>query len=244
MNKIINLLKLLFRAGKYRWMEDRDEFNFMLSSIKKDDVVFDIGAHKGAYTFWMKNAIGRNGKLVAFEPQQKGFLLLKSIFPQKNVKVENLAVSDSEESASFYVQDQPHDVSYEASLQNKYENYQQIFVRTITIDRYCSKENLVPNFIKIDVEGHEEHVLKGAHYTLSTHRPFLLIEAEVRHIGEASLKKIFTMLLGMGYKGYFFTNKKMVEIANFSATLHQDVNNISKGNYSNNFAFIPGSLNS
>ncbi|MBA2746049.1 MAG: FkbM family methyltransferase, partial [Flavisolibacter sp.] len=194
MKKWIDLLKLLFRAGKYRFVQDRPEFRFMMQKIRKGAVVIDIGAHKGGYSFWMKEAIGKEGKLIAFEPQEKGYLILKDLFKQSNVTLENMAVSDTEETRTLYIQPQQNIVSYEASLENKYEDPDQAFVRTTTIDRYCSKHNIIPGFIKIDVEGHELQVIQGARDTLTTHHPGLLVEAEARHIGEEKLSALFKLL--------------------------------------------------
>ena len=63
--------KLMYRAWKYRLRSDKNEIRFLLETIKKGSVTFDVGAHKGGYTYWMKKAVGKNGKVIAFEPQQK-----------------------------------------------------------------------------------------------------------------------------------------------------------------------------
>src|SRR3982750_1440752 len=106
-------IKLLYRAAKYRYIDDGDEIRYLLSAIKKGATVFDIGAHKGGYTYWMKEAVGSMGKVIAFEPQEEGYCLLKKLFTG-NVIVEHLAVSDREGEQQLYIQPQHFDVSFEA----------------------------------------------------------------------------------------------------------------------------------
>lgn len=47
-----------------------------------------------------------------------------------------------------------------------------------TIDKYVEKTGVVPNFIKVDVEGAEEFVLQGAKETIQKYRPILIIESD------------------------------------------------------------------
>src|SRR5688572_1132410 len=113
--------KLLYRAWQYRLRWDQNEINYLLDTIKKGSVVLDVGAHKGGYTYWMKKAVGSQGKVIAFEPQHKGAILLQQVFAQSNIIIENLAVSDHEGISKLYIQPQVFDVSFEASIHNKYE---------------------------------------------------------------------------------------------------------------------------
>ena len=53
------------------------------------------------------------------------------------------------------------------------------------------------SFVKIDVEGHELAVLRGAAGTIARHRPVLLVETEARH--GVALDDVFTLLAGQGY---------------------------------------------
>ena len=127
---LIEQLKLVYRAARYRWVTDRMEVAYLLRHINKGDTVFDIGAHKGGYTYWMLQAAGR-GNVVAFEPQEAGALLLQQLYKDK-VRVEHKAVSKTTGTTKLYVQPQQFDVSFEASLQNKYENSKEQVIETVS----------------------------------------------------------------------------------------------------------------
>lgn len=230
-------IKLLYRAWKYRKVE-RNEINYLLKKIKKGQTVFDVGAHKGAYSFWMRKAVDENGKLVCFEPQQKACELLKRLFNDANVNVEQLALSDKNGTTDLFIKPQPG-ISYEASLDNKYENALIEEVTTTTIDDYCRENSIFPSFIKIDVEGHEQNVISGAMEVLKNLKPILIVEIEVRHIGEQALHELCNKIINLGYEAYFFYKKQKLPVNNFNVQLHQNIKNIGTNKYSNNFAFEP-----
>jgi FkbM family methyltransferase len=236
---LIENLKLQFRAWKYKKLEDPAEINYLVSMIKHGDTVFDIGAHKGGYTFWMEKSVGETGKVIAFEPQEKGARLLRNLFRGRNVHVVSQALSDKKAKQEFFVSPQGNYLSYEASLENKYDNAQQQVVDTTSVDLYCHENGIFPSFIKIDVEGHEKPVLEGASEVISKQHPVLLIEIEERHIGKEKMFEIFAWLDSHGYQGYFFYKGKKTALAEFDPALHQQVEMLTKNKkyYSNNFAF-------
>jgi FkbM family methyltransferase len=235
---LLEHIKLLYRAWKYRYVADRCEIRFIMQTIKIGDTVFDVGAHKGGYTYWMKKAVGKNGTVIAFEPQRKGAELLRKIY-RANVKTEQLALSDHKATTLLYIQPQSFDVSFEASLSNRYESSVTEEVHTTTIDAYCRENNFRPSFIKIDVEGHEEKLLEGASETLLSAKPVLLVEIEIRHIGEEKILRLLSKIELIGYRGFFFHAGKKLCIDEFRADLHQNINEINSGLYSNNFVFDP-----
>ena len=232
-------IKLLHRCYKYRYVADGNEIGFLLKKIKNGATVIDAGAHKGGYTFWMQKAVGKRGKVIAFEPQQKGAELLNKLFSNQNVIVEHLALSDKETIMELHVQPQSFDVSFEASLNNKYADATIEKVQTISLDSYCKKQNIAPSFIKIDVEGHEQNVINGAAVLLATSKPILLIEIEARHIGPEALYGLCRQIIAFGYCCYFFYGKQTLPFTEFDILIHQDVKNINTNLYSNNFVFEP-----
>lgn len=101
-------------------------------------------------------------------------------------------------------------------------------------------------FVKIDVEGHELAVLRGATETLTRNRPAVLVEAEERHHRNA-VGAITELLNGLNYQGYFDIGDIRLPIEKFDAAAHQNPANIgdrkdnwaSDGMYINNFVFVP-----
>ena len=74
---------------------EKDEFDLVKRTIKKGDVVLDIGANIGVYTVLFAEIVGDKGRVYAFEPDPKNFALLKKnieINKYKNVVLINKAV--------------------------------------------------------------------------------------------------------------------------------------------------------
>lgn len=88
---MIEKIKFLFRAWKYRIAYDIREIEYILKHISKGETAIDIGAHKGAYLHWIRKAVGNTGKVIAFEPQPSLSNYLNNIiglFNYKNVTIE------------------------------------------------------------------------------------------------------------------------------------------------------------
>jgi FkbM family methyltransferase len=115
-----------------------------------------------------------------------------------------------------------------------------ITVPTRRLDDYAAIEPV--GCIKIDVEGHEDAVLRGARRILSRDHPTLIIEIEERH-KRYSVSTVNGFLEELGYQGFFFRRDRLNPIEMFRAEEHQDisniVDNINKDNkYVNNFLFF------
>jgi FkbM family methyltransferase len=205
---LLEKFKLYHRAFQYWFRDDPAEIRYLQSCLKKGDVAMDIGAHKGGYTFWMRQLVGSSGRVIAFEPQKAGAELLHQLFQQPNVIIEQIALSDTETTTTLFIQPQANRVSFEASLVNKYPDAVPQEVSSTTLDIYLSRHRIIPAFIKIDVEGHERAVLEGGRQILYQHHPVLLVEAEERHTGKEGLQELFQFLKSLGYNGYFFFNGK------------------------------------
>lgn len=239
--KLLAYLRLILRARKYRYRNDPDEISYLFNKIKKGDIAFDIGAHKGAYLYYMCRLAGKEGKVYAFEPQSILYQYLcsiKTLFATEPV-IENLALSETNKEMTLLIPAHKTNnlSSPGASLNNRFEG-QKIanteLIQSVRLDDYCHNKNIFPNFLKIDVEGHELEVLKGAENILRHYRPSILVEIEQRHIGREKLYKTFDFLLSMGYSGYFFHSTVKTELNKFNPDIHQ---NTGSKPYCNNFVF-------
>lgn len=129
--------------------------------IKKGDLVFDVGANRGAKS---KMFLERGAKVIAFEPQKQCLDELSKL----DVVVENVALSNKVEK-NFLFQSTADTLSsmsddfIDAVRKERFPNYEIDRVTPIfteTLDNMILKYGK-PNFIKIDVEGYELEVLKG-----------------------------------------------------------------------------------
>lgn len=101
-------------------------------------------------------------------------------------------------------------------------------------------------FIKIDVEGHELAVLRGAQKTIRASMPNLLVEIEERH-HTGTIEDVSTFLTGLGYEGFFLLDGEILSLTRFDKSVHQDPANVGSWKegwerhnvYVNNFFFLP-----
>ena len=244
MNKIfvrnVEKTKLWYRAWRYRLKHDRAEISYILKSIQPGNTVVDIGAHKGAYTYWLRKRVGTSGKVISFEPQPelaKYLTDMVGLYKWKNVSVENSGLSSEIGQMTLHIPS--HSPSPGATFEKKFSARDVVRTHSVevtTLDEYVNrnipKERIT--FIKCDVEGHEFEVFKGAENILRDQKPILMFECEQRHHKEHSIYDIFNYLNSMGYKGFFFIDGKIRPLNEFSLETHQA---IGRKPYINNFLF-------
>jgi FkbM family methyltransferase len=241
-------LKYLYRAYRYRFRVDPAELKFVSRSLQRGQVAADIGCHKGAYTYWMRRRVGPTGAVFAFEPQPRQVKYLREAFSAMgydNVEVVPMAVSDQCRSKPLHVPvglGKSHMASLEDSgtLREMSGAYS---VEATTLDAFFSERSQGPNFLKIDVEGHELAVLNGATQVLEKFRPTILIECEARHRPDGDVRPVFELLDSQGYEGTFFLNRVRLPLADFDQSVHQHLEDPNPvflpAGYVNNFAFVP-----
>ncbi len=239
-------LKYIFRAWRYRYKLDVAEINYMLDRIKPGDVAVDIGCHKGGYLYWMQKKVGLQGHVYAFEPQPPLFQYLKGICTSskyKNVTLEHKGVSDTSGRMELFVPKTKSGTSPGATLRTPNDIkilHESVEVEVVKLDEYFKEKKHTPNFLKIDVEGHELSVLQGAGTILWDHRPTILMECERRHLKGRSIHEVFNFILELGYVGYFFQGGKKYPLSEFNPDTHQrqgEGRYWAEAGYVNNFVF-------
>ena len=96
--KFFQQYKLVARAWRYRLIIDKAEIQYLLHNIKTNDRCIDIGAHKGAYTYWMSKCVGEKGEVYGFEQQPQLFKSFEgAIISSKilNIQLSQLGFSDT-----------------------------------------------------------------------------------------------------------------------------------------------------
>jgi FkbM family methyltransferase len=162
----------------------------------------DIGANFGLHTLLGCDLVGSSGKVLAVEPVPENLkLLLRNLnlngFHQR-CEIAELALTDgSSESVSMTIEP---GMTLAASLAENFEG-QKIEVIAGTLDQLLGDGAIVPNLVKIDVEGAEHEVLKGA-VKLLIHGPPLLIEVHrfaLANFG-SSTEQLENFLASFGYR--------------------------------------------
>ena len=143
--------------------------------IQKSHNCIDVGCHKGEILCQIIK-FAPNGKHFAFEPIPYLLQSLKERFDNK-ATILPYALSNNNGATTFQlVKNAP---AYSGIRKRKYEiqnpDIEEIIVEKRTLDSIISKNEII-NFIKIDVEGGEFDVLKGAENLLKKHKPIILFE--------------------------------------------------------------------
>jgi FkbM family methyltransferase len=151
-------------------------------------VIFDIGAYIGEVTSIYKNIFPQS-VIYCFEPFPDSFQKLKKLCTDSSIAAYQIAMSDKQGTAVLNINTdlscnslfpRPDDgFRYYAKDS---QNTRQIEVDTTTLDNFCEKTKISTiDILKIDVEGAETKVLKGASGLLSN-QAIKLIYTEVMFI--------------------------------------------------------------
>lgn len=163
------------RVGEM-WFEgggDTPEINFLFERmVKPGDVVFECGAHHGELTVLFAHGVGPEGRVVAFEPVPGNVHILHRQLELNgidNTEIVHAAVGR----ASGEIQ-----MTDESNAQVNKDG-PGIRVPVVCLDDY---QHMKPSLLKIDVEGYEAELLKGAQEVLKT-RPRISLEIHTPSLG-------------------------------------------------------------
>lgn len=167
-------LWLLLKPGTRRELES--QAGFYRSIFTQPQLIFDIGANEG---FLTQLFLQTPAKIIAVEPDERNFSILSTRFDgNERVMLLQAAVSDHTGTLPFYTNRSSPAMGTvskkwkEASASEESSDSAPASVNSITLDSMIQIYGS-PDYIKIDVEGHEESVLAG----LSTSIPLLSFEA-------------------------------------------------------------------
>jgi FkbM family methyltransferase len=156
-------------SARYRALSwNPQEYAAFRAAVRPGATVLDVGSNVGAYTLMFATWAGPNGRVFAFEPDAdaRAGLVTHLALNQLSDRVEviDAAMSADVGRARFAV----HRYGGGSSLAiDSLEAAAIVTVATESIDHFCETRGLRPNLIKIDVEGAELDVLKGARRTLA-----------------------------------------------------------------------------
>jgi len=185
-----NLVLNTFKHKGY-WYHGRRREHASMNSIAKvlheGDTAIEVGAHIGYISVWLAALVGRTGKVRLFEPDAANRRYLeRNVAPDANASIETSALADYEGEADFFVEDltgqnnsliEAYDVlAANCALAGLPVEVSRSRVTVTTMDQWCERTGTRPDFIKVDVEGAEEGVLRGARQTMRTARPVMMVE--------------------------------------------------------------------
>ena len=169
------------RFLRYRFKDDRHEMSFVRDHVAEGQTVIDIGAHKGAYTYWLSKAVGDTGRVFAFEPQAELVRYVEEVkadFRLSNVIVVPKALSSIDGEADLF---QPIEHPLGGATLESFPNMagSQVSVSVTRLDDFIDDEPRLQrpvSFIKADTQNHELAIFQGGERLLREDRPTLLFE--------------------------------------------------------------------
>jgi len=158
------------------------------------DRVYDVGANIGFFTCLLARHLSPSGQVVAFEPVLPNLHVLEHnvrLNRLTNVVAVQRAVSDRLGSLMMALEE--HGVQHHVDVSDQSgRSSNTVSAPSITLDHYVYElNNLPPDLVKIDVEGHEESVLRGMKRLLADRAPLLLIEVHGTNRNISSLLETY-----------------------------------------------------
>ncbi len=173
----------------------------------------DVGAWYGP---WTRRLARRADRVVALEPVPEVCAALRGTVPP-GVEVINAAASDRGGRAPIWLADGAAGESRGlTSLEPRPAVHRRTrSVRLVTVDELDLTE---VTFVKVDVEGHEAAVLRGAEKTLRRDRPNLFVETETRL---QPVERVIGLLRAWGYRGWVLPGREWLPLDAFDLPAHQ-----------------------
>lgn len=165
----------------------------------KNSIFLDIGANIGIFS----RNLNFFKKIYTFEPNKIIFKLLElNLSDYKNVKNYNIGLS--EKNSFAYLKNSKNDITSNVIIKNKSKDLEK--VKCSTLDSFLmsiKKDKSKIKVIKIDTEGHELNVLKGAKNFLKKYDPYIFFESEFNKKILFHDHQIIKFLKACGYKSFY-----------------------------------------
>lgn len=179
-----------YEGGK---IHEEPVVRLLLDNLKQGMCFFDIGAFNGYYTVIASKIVGAKGSVYAFEMDEINYSILKKNLERnkcENVEARRTAVSDTSGQIEYVqITDSIRGAGHHIKSQLPTPEYRTVIsVDCVSLDEFCSRANVVPDVVKIDVEGAELKVLNGMEATLTSEHIKLFLEVHperLRHFGHS-----------------------------------------------------------
>jgi FkbM family methyltransferase len=192
--------KMFFAAyDSYKEWLEAPAADALVKWVSTGTVVIDVGANVGFFTLRFASWVGQDGRVIAIEPEPKNIRQLRRRIEsgQFSGRVDVIEGVAAERSRTLNLVLNPHHPG-----DHKIGTFG-IAVPTWTIDEIMRKwQSPEVSLIKIDVQGAEVRVLRGARETILKWRPTLFVEVDDAALIQAgfSADQLFDEIEGLGYK--------------------------------------------
>ncbi|MDP3996398.1 MAG: FkbM family methyltransferase [bacterium] len=188
----------------------------------KEQILFDIGANKGNYAEMLCKELPES-KIFAFEPNFRAYEILKRKFADRTVKVLNKGLGSDKSVKKIYSYAEDSGSSHSSTFKEVFtkihqvENLTEMDFACTTIDDFCAENKIDEvDFIKIDTEGGELDILKGARRMLKENRiKFIQFEFNEMNVVSRVFLKDFYEILGQ-YELFRLHEKGLIPLGSYN----------------------------
>lgn len=178
---------------------EREKVAFIIEQVSDGDVFIDIGANYGYISLV---AGSRGAQVWAVEPERVNLNKLHLQVALNSWDIRILPVAISDEPGELFIEPK----AGRSTVSKKKSSHDSYVVDTVTVDSLVKDEGLDRvDWVKIDVEGHEVHVLRGARSTLKKFKPVVLIDIH-KHV--VSPEQCLAAVKDLGYVLRSFGGRK------------------------------------
>lgn len=197
-----NIENVIYERGVY----EQGTTEYIRQTLKAGDCFVDVGANIGYLSLVAAAAVQSNGRVYAFEPVHSTFEILeknKELNGFKHIQTHQFALGNTTESLTIYPEKENRGG---ASITNKRSDKgEEIQVKRLDDLHIGQKVNL----LKVDVEGFEWEVLKGAAKTIQKDKPIIIVEYSRERNNEGNSSDMLSWLQSeFNYKAYRFIKGK------------------------------------
>ncbi|MBH0780854.1 FkbM family methyltransferase [Nocardia bovistercoris] len=187
---------------------DYDLTAYLLAHLRDGATILDVGAHIGYYTMLTSALIGPRGAVVSFEPTPSTLTVLRENAARRpNVTVVPAAVWSARDELEFH----DHGLGYSAynsAFQARLPEAvrvrlpsNELRVEAVCLDDYVRESGIRADFVKIDAESAEAHVLSGMREMLARQRPVLSLEVgDLEVAGAPHSRELVETVIAAGYR--------------------------------------------
>ena len=157
-----------------------DEYRAFRAAVRPGTIALDVGANVGAYALLLGQWVGPTGSVYAFEPAHSAFDGLSRHIALNGLEGVVQPVKTAVGATTTTLPFLEGAAAGQGRLLRPSENREAaVDIAVTTIDEFCEQRKLTPAFIKIDVEGSELDVLRGARETIRRCRSTVALFVEV-----------------------------------------------------------------
>ncbi|MBU4377322.1 MAG: FkbM family methyltransferase [Candidatus Omnitrophica bacterium] len=212
-------LDYIFALRGYDGFGDKHNAGFRkwIDCCRDKKIVFDVGAHIGLYTIPAAKAIRQDGRVYAFEPGAANRKYLMRHFKYNNVSNAIIApylVGEESKKEQLFYENKKTDPMNSLHPKKNVWLYKRVYREQVTLDDFVRWNNIEPQVIKIDVEGAEYCVLKGAYEAIKRYSPVIFLSVHPKQLGlfGSSAAEVLELINSLQYTAHNCNGEKVSEL--------------------------------